>query len=78
MTCEATSRLYASQEELRRQEEVWSRELADLGANQEALLVVLEKTDFEIKASQVVISRAREHVIVSGSRGLAEAPSCTC
>lgn len=43
----------AQQEELRHQEETWSHELANIGANQEAILADLEKTDFEIEASHV-------------------------
>lgn len=50
------------QEELRCQEEAWSRELVDLGANQEAILADLKKTDFERETSQVLIYQAHETI----------------
>lgn len=53
--------LMTHQEELRHQEEVWSRELVDLRASQGAIMVDMEKTDFEIEASQTELSGLQNH-----------------
>lgn len=55
--------LMAQQEELRHQEELWSRELADLRINQDGITVNLEKTVYQVEASQVSISCAQKIIV---------------
>lgn len=55
--------LMAQQEELRHQEELWSRKLADLRINQDGITVNLEKTVYQVEASQVSISCAQKIIV---------------
>lgn len=54
--------LMAYLEELWCQEDIWSRELAELYTSQEVILADLEKIYFEIEGSQTVIFWACETI----------------